>query len=314
MLTLMIGVAHADGEEPWQVGVGEDQKQAARGKLDEGNALYVQNLYRDAASAYELALASWDHPAIRFNLAKTLIALDRPIEASDQLELAMRFGAKPLGDVWGEAVNYKALLERQLATLTVRCTQPGVEVVVDGTPLAPCPITSAMRVRPGRHTIAARKPGYLTVTRDETVVGGEAPTIDISLVSLEDAAITRTRWAPWKPWVVAGAGALLVGTGVLVELDARGKLDDYRAALRSECGEAGCQGGLVSRSTAALEEQARTRDRIAVTVMIAGGLGVAAGVTMLVLNRPVTEIPAQRFVWTPLLGTSTVGLAVGGRM
>lgn len=314
LLTLMVGIARADGEEPWQVGVGEDQKQLARQKLDEGNALYVQNLYREAAAAYETALATWNHPAIRFNLAKTLIALDRPIEAFDQLELAMQFGPKPLGEVWGEAVNYQSLLGRQLATLTVRCTQPGVELVVDATPLAPCPTTSTTRVRPGRHTITARKAGYLTVTREETVLGGEAPAIDITLISLQDAAITRTRWATWKPWAVASAGALVVGAGVLVELDARAKLDDYRAALRTECGEAGCQGGLVSRQTAVLEDQARTRDRIAVTLMIAGGVGAAVGVTMLVLNRPVTEIPSQRLAWTPLVGTDSVGLAVTGRM
>ncbi len=320
----LAGSARADGVEPWQVGVSEDDKQRARTALDEGNALYIQNLYREAAAAYETALAAWNHPAIRFNLAKALIALDRPIEALDHLDAAMTYGAKPLGEVWSEAVNYKALLERQLGTLTVRCTQPGVELVVDGIALAPCPTASTARVRPGRHTIVGRKAGYLTATHDAVVVGGETATLDVTLVSLADAAVTRTRWPAWQPWLVASAGVALAGTGVLLELDARGKRDAYRIAVRDECGEFGCAGGEASPSTRALWDQARTRDRAGVTLMLLGGVGIAAGVTLIVLNRPVTSIPSDiggptstggtEVAVSPWLGGGVTGLAVTGHL
>lgn len=308
-------------DEPWQIGVTADQKERARTALDAGNALFVQNLYREAIAAYREGLAQWNHPAIRFNLAKALIALDSPVEALAELDDAMQYGAKPLGDVWSEAVNYRLLLHQQVGSLTVRCDQPGVAVLVDNAALAPCPTAAVSRVRPGHHTIVGRARGLLTFTRDETVIGGSASTIDVHLVSLRDATITRTRWATWKPWVVFGAGLAVAAAGVPVELDARGKLDDYRAALTSECGDLGCAGGKVTPRTAALDDQAHSLDRFGVGMMIAGGVGVAVGAALLVLNRPHSEIPRDEITLVPFVGAqasgaggSVVGLTLTGHL
>jgi tetratricopeptide (TPR) repeat protein len=312
---LLSGASTARAEpRPWQVGVTEEQKAIAQRWLDQGNDLFVQNSYKEALAAYEQGLAAWAHPAIRFNVARTLIALDRPLEALTALEAAMAFGAEPLADVWSEARNYRGLLERQIATLTVRCDQPGVAVTLDGEALPACPSATARRVLPGRHVIVARQAGSLTVTREVTLIGGQADQVALHLIALRDAAVTRTRWPTWKPWAVVGGGAAVAGLGVAVELAARSTMDDYRAALAQECGERGCAGGATSAGTASLARQAELRDGLGVSLMAVGGVTLVAGAVLLIANRPYTDVPDEaRTALVPLVTGDAVGLALVGR-
>ena len=301
--------------EPWQVGVTDAQKATAQAKLDEGNSLFVENRYDAALVAYEAGLAAWDHPSIRFNVAATLIALDRPVEAQAQLDKAMQYGAKPLGDQWREALTYRALLARQVSTVRVRCTQPGVEITLDNQTLGKCPGEQVRRVRAGEHVLVGQRTAFLTTTRKLNVVGGQDPIIDLALISLADATVTRTRWPAWKPWAVTAGGAVIAAAGLGLELSARSQRDDYRRALIAECSDVGCAPGTVSASTAALESSARFRDRAGVTVLVVGGLGVAAGVALLVMNRAHTEVPGEHpLAVAPMIAPSGLGLAVTGSL
>ncbi len=307
--------ADADAPAPWQVGVTAAQKEAAQRLLERGNELYVQNDFKAALLAYQDGLAQWAHPAIRFNLARTLIALDRPLEALPALEQAMAFGERPLADVWPEAVNYRTLLERQLGTIEVHCDQPGVEVRLDGVRLPSCPMTHRQRVIPGPHSVGARGPGLVPSTHSPVVVGGAVERLDLRL----GAPVPRTRWAAWKPWAVAGASLLVAGLGGALELDAQATMDDYRRALRDECGERGCAGGAPSAAALALRDQAQLRDRVGVATMVVGGAGVVTGLVLVVMNRARVEVEADpragaaRVEVTPLLGAGAIGLSVSGR-
>ena len=72
----------------------------------------MSDKHREALAKYEDAVAVWDHPAIRFNMVRALIALDRPLEAYENLEKALAYGKDPLEDqVYSEAQNYQRLLE-----------------------------------------------------------------------------------------------------------------------------------------------------------------------------------------------------------
>ncbi len=67
-----VSVARAD-DQPWAAGVTDQQKAEAKTHLDEGNALFLKKSYKEALEAYRLAIKSWDHPAIRFNIVRCLI-------------------------------------------------------------------------------------------------------------------------------------------------------------------------------------------------------------------------------------------------
>ncbi|HEY0252144.1 MAG TPA: hypothetical protein VGC41_11495 [Kofleriaceae bacterium] len=84
-------IAHAD--DPWAVGVTAEQKTAAQKLLEEGNALFLKKDYAPALEKYREATTKWDHPAIRFNMVRCEIQLNENVEASDDLALALKYGA-----------------------------------------------------------------------------------------------------------------------------------------------------------------------------------------------------------------------------
>src|SRR5688500_477505 len=119
-------IAIADPAPPWAVGVTEAQKVSAKALLDEGNDLFLAGRYADALERFRRSLAVWQHPATRFNIARSLIALDRLAEAADELELALAYGAAPLQHNHEPALAYQKLLAKQVGTLVVDCTDPGI--------------------------------------------------------------------------------------------------------------------------------------------------------------------------------------------
>ena len=125
-------VAHAE-EQPWAVGVTDAQKAEAQKILEEGNALFLKKDYPQALEKYKAAVAKWDHPAIRFNMVRCLIQLDRPVEASDSLALALKYGAAPLEEaVYTEALSYQKLLANQIGDLDIACVPPGAALDLSG--------------------------------------------------------------------------------------------------------------------------------------------------------------------------------------
>src|SRR4051794_24436830 len=92
-------------EDAWSVGVTVEQKATAQKLLEEGNARFVERDYATALQKYQAAVAVWDHPAIRFNMVRCLIQLDKPVDAADNLKLALKYGAQPLEEaVYNEAL------------------------------------------------------------------------------------------------------------------------------------------------------------------------------------------------------------------
>ena len=304
-------VADADADTPWSRGVTDDAKAKAQALLEDGNALIVQNLFREALVTYEAALTAWDHPAIRFNMVRALIALDRPLEALDNLERALIYGAAPLGpEVFAEASTYQRLLAQQIGTLEVRCDQAGVTVSVDGEPLGPCPGAYPLRLRVGPHTIAADGADRLAITRREAVAAGANPPLDVHLTAIADATLTRQRWATWKPWAVAGGGLVVTGVGVVALLSARSLRDDYQAALTRECGELACQPDDLPVGTTDLLDRANFRSTAGIATVVIGGAAITAGVIMVVLNRPYTVLERSPTVsLTPTAGGAMLGVA-----
>jgi hypothetical protein len=138
VVTVILGVlcGAARGEStppPWSVGVSEAQKAQAGRLLERGNTLFLEKKYAEALTEYRAAVAAWDHPAIRFNIVRCLIQLDRPAEAAENLRSSLRYGPAPLEDaVYTEAIAYEKLLNKQVADLSIACKQRGVTVTLDG--------------------------------------------------------------------------------------------------------------------------------------------------------------------------------------
>jgi hypothetical protein len=302
---------------PWSVGVTDAEKARATELLARGNELLVQNRHAAALEQYRLAIRVWDHPAIRANMVVCLINLGRPLEAYESALLALVYGPAPLDkpEVYAETLNYRKLLEGQIATLQLSCTGSGARVTLDGQDLLACPGRSTRRLLAGRHQLVARGRGYLSITRDFTAVGGASESIDLSLVRLEDAAHTERPWAAWKPWAVTGGGAGLVLAGGLLQLKADADMDRHDADLERLCGDDGCAGRDVPRSLSNLKSRAELENKIAIGTVITGGAVAVTGLVLVYLNRPRTVLPDEAVAGiavAPMVTADAAGLSFGG--
>jgi hypothetical protein len=287
-ILLSTAVVRAD-TSPWAVGVTDAQKADAKRALDEGNALFLKKEYSAALVKYQAAIAAWDHPAIRFNVVRCLIQLDRPVEAADNLKLALRYGAAPLEEaVYAEALAYEKLLANQIGELAIRCGEAGIRVTLDGQPLAACPASETKRVAPGTHQVVGEKAGFLTRTYELVVVGGTQQAVDVKLERLSANGRIEHRWPAWIPWVVFGSGFAVIGAGALLDLSAAADMDSYDRLVKQQCPSRSCDESMLPTD---LRDDAQTKSNIAVGVMVLGAATVAAGGVMLYLNRARTVYP-----------------------
>jgi hypothetical protein len=295
VLSVGVGMQQSALAQPWAQGVSDAQKAEAQKELEAGNTLFLKQQYKEALEKYQAAIAQWDHPAIRFNVVRCLIQLDRPVDASDNLQLALKYGADPLEEaVYNEALNYQKLLAGQIGDLEVTCSQEGVKVTLDGQPLMNCPGKEKRRVSPGSHGLVATKQGFLTKEIQVAVNGGKSSTADIKLIPLEKAAKVVHKWeATWMPWVVFGGGLAIVGVGAGIEWLAIQTMNNYDQQVASQCAVNGCnldnpttpEERTTAESLKSLRDDAERQNTIAVSVMVVGGAAAVAGGVMLFINR-----------------------------
>lgn len=313
--------ASAQDAQPWAQGVSDDQKTEAQARLEEGNALFLAQKYKEALEKYQAAIAAWDHPAIRFNVVRCLIQLDRPVEASDNLQLALKYGAAPLEEaVYTEALSYQKLLAGQIAEVEVSCSQEGATLTLDGQPFMTCPGTQKRRVAPGQHGLVATKEGFLTKELQVVVVGGTSEKVDVELVPLAKAARVVHRWPTWMPWVVFGSGLAVAGFGTLLQYNAGQDMDAYDSQVQSECAVTGCRLDNLDPNDPSyaddlmranrlnnMRESAERQSTIAISVLAVGAVGAAVGGVLLFMNRGQTVYEDPAKAGTPTVNVSPTG-------
>jgi hypothetical protein len=300
-------------DRPWAKDVPDEAQKRALSLFEEGNKLFENSEHAAALAKYREALRAWDHPAIRYNAAVALINLDQPLAANENLELALRYGGTPFNpETYQQALTYRKLLRGQLAELKVACAETGAEVALDGATLFVAPGEVARWLLPGAHQLVARKPGFLTATRSLSLLPGKPAAENLILQEIGTLP-TRTvrRWAPWKPWAVAGAGALVALLGVPVILDAKSNIDAYDAGVRTSC-PTGCPPAPIPQAVLDAGDRGHIENVVAVSMFAVGGAAIAGGVALLILNQPrvVPVDEPSRATLIPLVGRDVVGLSL----
>jgi hypothetical protein len=295
--------AQADSEKPWAAGVSEPEQQAALAMYREGNTEFEASRYKQALAKYEEAIKHWDHPAIRFNMAVALINLDRPLEAYDSVERAMKYGAAPLGaEGYAQAVTYKKLLDGQLTHLKITCDEGGADVTLDGKPVLHCTGEATRLLLPGEHQIVATKPGYATETTPLVLVPGKEHVHAVHLHAFA-TKVTR-RWSANRPWIVAGVGLGAAALGGIFEWQSRGDYDAYDKYVRATC-PGGCPSSMLDGSQ---KSRAHVENIAGLSLLAAGGITAIAGLVGVYLNLP-HEVIEHAPVVNPTGGGMTATMA-----
>lgn len=316
LVLLATSFAAAETEPAWSTGVSPERRAVAKARLDEGNELFVRNQFRDALVKYEEALASWDHPAIRFNAVRCLIALERPLDALLYIDKALAYGEDPFeSSLYTEAVNYQRLLVGQIAELEVSCTQRGATVKLDGELLVTCPGSVSRKVLPGTHVIVGELSGHMTSSNDVIALPGKKQNVAVTLKTIEAATVYRTRWKTWQPWAVAGVGAAIALGGVILTVQANNDYDRLQKAVDTACAPVMCsRAEYIALDYSNRESSAIRRNRIGLGLAIGGAAVVAAGVVGVILNGPRAVVKEQRQPTqiSPVVTPSSAGLSVQG--
>ena len=311
-VTLISSVAVAQPERPWAKGVSEADQKAAFKLFDEANTAFGARSYGEALKTYKAALAHWDHPMIRYNMAECFIHLDQPEEAFKSIQKALEYGVAALGeDVHNRALTRQKLLVGQIAYLEVVNDESGAQVTINGDPLLAQVGKVRKVLRPGRYQIVAKKDGRLTQTEEVTLLPGETRELKVRLLEVGAVPLVR-RWATWKPWVVLGSGVLVgVGGGVLA-FRARQNMDRFDDFVANDptCAN-GCPESEIPANIRDSKDTAELQDVIGLS-MIGTGVAVAAtGVALLILNQPRrAEVPPPGVAVVPVLDPDNTGFAV----
>jgi len=307
----------SEAPKPWSANVSEAEQELALSIYRAGNAEFEESRYAQALAKYREAIRHWDHPAIRFNMVVCLINLDQPLEAFDDLELALAYGNAPLGgELYAQGLTYQKLLLGQLAKVEVVSREPGAEVTLDGRKLFTGVGDVTRLVRPGNHQIVATKPGFLTATIPLVLMPGKVTVASVKLVPLTSATRLVRRWPSWKPWALIGLGAAVAVIGVPLELQAAANFDAYDKEFGTTC-PSGCGGPgqpMAAASLASLRQTARTQNVAAISLFAVGGATLLAGIVGVILNQPRASTPHESTLRVvPVIEPGAASVVIDGR-
>ena len=299
LVVLLLCVQPVFADEAWEQGVPQDKRDQAQALFGEGNQLFAQQAHQPALEKYRAAIALWDHPLIRFNMAVTLIRLDRILEAADDLDAALRFGQTPFSpELYQQAMDYQKLVAGRVGYVEASCDEAGAQVLVDGKPWFSCPGSRKQRVLTGEHVIMGEKKGYLTISRRVVVSGAATATTKLELLPLD--AVVKLEYASprWMPWTTAGAGVAVALGGVAFWVAGSNQMDQFETDFAMRC-PTGCNADLSDQPDLARDrDSARLKGKIGVAMMAVGGAATASGIVWAILNRPRRVLPNMEVVPT----------------
>ncbi len=309
-LVLAPPAAHADiprtADEPWYQQASADARQRAQTLFEQALDKHQQLLRGEAQELYEQALALWDNPDIRWNLALVLEDLGQYLRAYQELEGALRWEAALGAERLQEIRDHMRALETQrLARIEASSEQAGADIKLDGQPWFRGAGTQRTLVLPGEHYVSASKAGYFPVTLPISVMAGQAARAAPSMNA--DRLIETRRWTSWKPWSVVAAGVAVAAAGVGLERQALAHRSGAVAALAAGCDTLTCS----PTPPPSIYQRATTENRLAIGAIAAGGTAVAVGLALAWLNQPhaqraEAQLPATIKI-TPILSPDQVG-------
>lgn len=290
LIALGMRPARAD-DKPWVKGVSDADQKKALDLYRDGNTEFVDDHFAQALAKYEEALKFWDHPAVRFNAAICLDNLERPLEAYEFMQAAMRFGPDPIGkDHFDRGRKLLERLDLKTNLLEIHSQQPDAEVSLDGKRLALVDGAATQRVLVGEHQIVAVKPDYQTKTMPVVVHAGPTTKVVIEMKVEEAARRVVRRWSRPLPWEVLSSGVVVAGAGGVLYGLASHEYSLYSRDATSCADHSGiagyCPPGASNSHLQTLRSRASTLADGEYVALGVGGAIAAAGFIMILANSP----------------------------
>lgn len=270
-------------------------RETARALMDEGDAKRDKNDLRGALKAYEAADAIMKVPTTGLEVARAQAALGLLLEARETLARVMRIAPRPgepaafvTARKQADALNGELAARIPSVTVVVANAEPGTtpQIVFDGETVPPAAAQAPRKVNPGKHAIVVRA-GSIEKTEEVSVVEKDAKTVTIDLAKAapqpppkptdQGTTGSASDGSTWKIVMIGGfaLGAVGVGVGSVTGIMSISKVNDVTPD---------CDGNRCPSDRKADIDSAKDLGAISTIAFIAGGVGVALGVTGLILS------------------------------
>lgn len=307
-LSAMLLGASLCGLSSTALAVTDEERAGARAQAVAGADAFQAGRYQEALDRFQRAEAVVHSPVHLVYMAKAQIQLGQLVEAQEKL-LAVSRETLPAGapEQFAKAKEEVEPLLAQLEpripqlTVTVQGADPGAtKVTMDGKEVPTAFVGVPRPVNPGEHKFEATAPG-LTGQASITLAEGERQSVEIQLTAAPGGAETTstasvgttpmdqgTQGAPNKnglrigSYVTFGVGVVGLGVGTVFALKFSSKKGDADE-LFNECQPRGCTSD-ERAEIGDLDKEANSAGTIGTVGFIVGGVGIAAGVTLLVMS------------------------------
>jgi hypothetical protein len=279
------------------------QKETARGLMAEARELREQGDLQGALTRFAAADSIMGVPTTGFELAATQAELGKLVEARETLRrvLALPQGPddpEPFNEARSKARALDQRLQSRIGALHFVVTGLGageaLAVVVDSEAVPVAALGLPFRVNPGKHVVIARAGGREVQAEVDAL---ESRTVKVELVlgepstadAVEDPVVASTpvsehtrqdapsrRGMPTISYVAGGVGVVGVVVGAVAGISA---ISHKNAAAKS------CVDGNCPRATWSDLDSAHSMATISTTGFVVGAVGLAVGVSALLLRE-----------------------------
>jgi len=290
-----------------QTAPSQEQVEAARAPFREARELQREGKPAEALARMLEAYRIAPTPVIALEAGRLYAQVGRFVEGRDLLRNVTALPVSPRESEAGrdarkQAADLATALDARVAKLGFAGRSPGIDVLLDGRPLAPTEPSDWVPVDPGAHSVVARAGARACGTIALALAEGESRTVDLAEASracadrapplLHESAPraapegatsdASTRWR-WGGALLAGAGLVAIGAGTVLVIGAKGDYD----SVSDECTPRGC-----SASAYDVRHSAHVRANTATIVTSIGAAAlIGGGVMWLVLGQ--RKAPAQ---------------------
>jgi hypothetical protein len=283
----------------------DEERLAARSLAQTGVSAFQEGRYSDAVDSLSRAEELIHSPVHLLYIARAQAQLGQLLASHESY---LKVTKEPLTDrspavftqAVADATNELEALRPRIPKITVVVNAPeGLQptLTVDGSPVASALIGVPWPIDPGQHEITAAAEGAEPSTQTVVVAEGAQQNVEFTLTALPQAGPTsqpastapadrvEPETDPTMTYVAygslgVGVVGVALGTFMLVDgLNLRSDSDD----LFDECNPSGCSNSQIDEIDRLGDDSAGSLTWSAVGYTV-GGLGVAAGVTLLLLD------------------------------
>ena len=294
----------------------------ARTLAQEGQHALESKNYTMAIDKFSRADALVHAPTLLLGLARAQVGSTKLVEAQENYNRIIREGVAPNSPKsWSKAVDDAnkevGAISPRIPWVTITVLGPSnPEVVIDSTPVPAASLGVKRAINPGSHKVKVSAEGYLPQEKSIVLTEGQSLNVNIELEQAPQTAPTPekkvattttadTGVAPTGEWRrtvayvafgVGGASVIVGGVAGGLAIAKHSQLSDA-CPVASEC-NAGQRANIDSYNRLGT---------IADVGFIVGGVGLAAGVVLLVTQPKDTSPTATK--WTPYFGLGSAGVS-----